>query len=184
VTEPVIRTERLVLRAPRPEDLQACAALLGDYEVAKMLSRVPYPYDLELGRVFLSDAAARWSNWKEADELNFHIDHEGQMIGGTSFRSLRETPKIGYWLGRSYWGKGFISEAAGAALGWLFANTAHERVACEAMTDNPGSLRVAEKLGFKTVGEIDCASLSRGKTMPALRMELTREDFLNGLRSV
>ncbi|MBN9668704.1 GNAT family N-acetyltransferase [Roseibium aggregatum] len=179
-----VKTERLVLRAPRQEDLQACAALLGDYDVAKMLSRVPYPYDLDQGRVFLSDAVARWSDWKEADELNFHIDHEGRMIGGTSFRTLRETPKIGYWLGRPYWGKGLMSEAAGAALGWLFENTAHERVACEAMTENPGSLRVAEKLGFKRVGEVSCASLSRGASMPALRTELTREDFLNGLRSV
>jgi len=46
-----IRTRRLVLRPPHNDDLKRCAALLGDYEVVKMLSRVPYPYDLDAGRV-------------------------------------------------------------------------------------------------------------------------------------
>jgi len=177
---PEIETERLVLRAPRLEDLPRCAELLGDYEVAKMLSRVPYPYDLDAGRTFLGGAVARWSDWKEADELNFHIDLDGQMIGGTSFRTLRETPKIGYWLGRPWWGRGIMSEALVAALTWLFRNTDHQLVACEAMTENRASLGVAKKIGFREVGEVGCASLSRGGTVPAIRAELTRTDFLNG----
>ncbi|MEP3046821.1 MAG: hypothetical protein ABJL55_02145 [Roseibium sp.] len=39
MTLPVIKTERLVLRIPAEQDLERCAELLGDYEVAKMLSR-------------------------------------------------------------------------------------------------------------------------------------------------
>ncbi|MGX1498023.1 RimJ/RimL family protein N-acetyltransferase [Labrenzia sp. MBR-25] len=177
---PVLKTERLILRAPRPEDLGRCAELLGDYEVAKMLSRVTYPYDLEQGRAFLALSAKRWTNWQEAEELGFQIDCEGEMIGGVSFKKLRETPEIGYWLGRAYWGKGYMSEAAQAAVAWLFENTDHKVVACEAMTENPASLGVARKLGFREVGEVGCASVSRGCTMPAIRTELTRTDFLNG----
>jgi RimJ/RimL family protein N-acetyltransferase len=177
---PALKTERLILRAPRPEDLGRCAELLGDYEVAKMLSRVTYPYDLEQGRAFLALSAKRWTNWQEAEELGFQIDCEGEMIGGVSFKKLRETPEIGYWLGRAYWGKGYMSEAAQAAVAWLFENTDHKVVACEAMTENPASLGVARKLGFREVGEVGCASVSRGCTMPAIRTELTRTDFLNG----
>ena len=177
---PALKTERLILRAPRPEDLDRCAELLGDYEVAKMLSRVTYPYDLEQGRAFLALSAKRWTNWQEAEELGFQIDCEGEMIGGVSFKKLRETPEIGYWLGRAYWGKGYMSEAAQAAVAWLFENTDHKVVACEAMTENPASLGVARKLGFREVGEVGCASVSRGCTMPAIRTELTRTDFLNG----
>jgi RimJ/RimL family protein N-acetyltransferase len=177
---PVLKTERLILRAPRPEDLDRCAELLGDYEVAKMLSRVTYPYDLEQGRAYLALSAERWSNWQEAEELGFQIECEGEMIGGVSFKKLRETPEIGYWLGRAYWGKGYMSEAAQAAVAWLFENTDHKVVACEAMTENPASLGVARKLGFREVGEVGCASVSRGCTMPAIRTELTRTDFLNG----
>lgn len=180
MSAPVIETERLVLRAPCPEDLQSCARLLGDYEVAKMLSRVPYPYDLEGGRAYLARSVARWQNVSEADEVGFHFDHDGEMIGGMGFKKLQATPEIGYWLGRPYWGRGFMSEAVRAAVTWLFENTGHQRLAGEAMLENAGSLKVLEKLGFRLVGEVDCASVSRGETVPALRMEVTRTEFLNG----
>ncbi len=177
---PVLETERLVLRAPGPEDVDRCAELLGDYEVSKMLSRVPYPYDIETGRVHLANAAERWQDWRNAEELGFQIDHEGQMIGGLGFKKLRQTPEIGYWLGRPYWGKGFMSEALCAAVSWLFENTGHQIVACEAMTENPASLQVAKKVGFREVGQVDCASVSRGGIVPAIRAEVTQKEFLNG----
>ncbi|ASP35778.1 GNAT family N-acetyltransferase [Labrenzia sp. VG12] len=175
-----LKTDRLQLRAPCPEDLQSCAELLGDYEVAKMLSRVPYPYDLDAGKAYLSRSVERWRDIETADELGLHIDHNGRMIGGMGFKKLQETPEIGYWLGRPYWGKGFMSEAVEAAVTWLFQNTGHERLAGEAMTENSGSLKVLEKLGFRLVGEVGCKSVSRGTTIPALRMEVTRTEFLNG----
>ncbi len=181
MSNPVIRTSRLVLRAPNPEDLDRCAVLLGDYEVAKMLSRVPYPYDLELGRQYLARSVKRWENIADADELGFHIDHEGDLIGGVGFKKLQETPEIGYWLGRPYWGKGFMSEALDAAIGWMFENTGHERLACEAMTENQASIKVMEKAGFRPVGEVGCASVSRGETLPAIRSEMTRTDYLSSL---
>ncbi|WP_299475854.1 GNAT family N-acetyltransferase [uncultured Roseibium sp.] len=177
----VIETERLVVRPPRADDIDRCAELLGDYEVAKMLSRVPYPYDLEQGRQYLEKSLARWENLAEADELGFHIDHEGELIGGLGFKKLQETPEIGYWLGRPYWGKGFMSEALNAAICWVFENTAHERLACEAMTENPASIKVMERTGFRPVGEVSCVSVSRGETLPAIRSEMTRADFMRGL---
>lgn len=161
-------------------DLERCAELLGDYEVARMLSRVPHPYELERGRTSLQASVDRWADWKSAGDLGFQIDHEGEMIGGFAFKKLQETPEIGYWLGRPYWGRGFMSEALGGALAWLFANTDHRLVACEAMTENPASLHLARKQGFRGSDVVDCASVSRGVTVPAIRMELTRTQFLNG----
>ncbi|MET1413426.1 GNAT family N-acetyltransferase [Roseibium sp. HPY-6] len=178
---PVLETGRLVLRPPHADDIDRCAELLGDYQVAKMLSRVPYPYDLEQGRQYLERSVARWENLAEADELGFHIDHEGELIGGLGFKKLQGTPEIGYWLGRAYWGKGFMSEALNAAIGWVFENTIHERLACEAMMENPASIKVMERTGFRPVGEVNCASVSRGETLPAIRSEMTRADFMRGL---
>ncbi|MCV0429887.1 MAG: GNAT family N-acetyltransferase [Roseibium sp.] len=176
-----VKTDRLILRRPELKDLDRCAELLGDYDVAKMLSRVPYPYDLEQGRAYLQKSVERWQDPAIADELGFHFDLEGQMIGGLGFKKLQETPEIGYWLGRPYWGKGFMTEALTAAIKWLFQNSDHERLACEAMTDNPASLKVMEKTGFCQVGEVGCTSVSRGATLPAIRTELTRVEFLDGL---
>lgn len=181
MSAPRIETERLVLRGPRISDLDRCAELLDDYDVAKMLARVPYPYDLETGKAFLARAAENWADRAQADGLVFCIDHDGWMIGCLGFDKLRQTPHLGYWLGRRWWGRGFMSEAARAALGWFFQNTDHARVTSEAMTENPASLKVMEKLGFRAVGEGECSSLARGGAVPSIRTELLREDFVKDL---
>jgi RimJ/RimL family protein N-acetyltransferase len=41
---PIIETRRLTLRAPRIEDASRIAALCGDYAIAKMTTRMPWPY--------------------------------------------------------------------------------------------------------------------------------------------
>ena len=40
----ILESERLILRPPGPSDVPAMAVWLGDYDVAKMTSRVPHPY--------------------------------------------------------------------------------------------------------------------------------------------
>lgn len=178
MTFAAIKTDRLTLRAAEDRDLHAIARLLGDYEVAKMLSRVPYPYDLEAGKTWIASAKQRASNWNTADELPFIVDHEGELIGCVSFRALQQTPQIGYWLGRPYWGYGYMSEAVVAAVGWIFHNTGHETVVSEAMDENVASLRVMIKAGFKVLGETTCESIARGCALPATRAEVGRADFM------
>ncbi|MBX8828671.1 hypothetical protein HBA93_23975, partial [Ochrobactrum sp. SFR4] len=41
---PVQLTERLVLRLPHEEDIDALAVLADNVNVARMLARLPYPY--------------------------------------------------------------------------------------------------------------------------------------------
>ncbi|GGB46523.1 N-acetyltransferase [Roseibium aquae] len=177
MTAPRINTARLRLRAPGSADLERCALLLGDYEVAKMLSRVPYPYDMEAGKAFLSCAAENWKSWPRSAEANFLIDCGGEMIGGISFKALHETPEIGYWLGRAYWGQGYIGEAIGAAIEWFFAATDHEILLGMAMEENERSINAMIKCGFEQVGRSASMSLARGDYVPDVVMKLTREAF-------
>ena len=174
-----IRTDRLVLRQPHEADLPEIARLLGDFEVVKNLSRVPYPYDMDAGRKWLKLAAESWQNPAQAQDLSAMMTLEGRVAGCISLKSLQLNPEIGYWLGRDYWGRGLMSEAAGAMVSWFFANTGHERLAGEAMTDNPASLRVLMKAGFRITGDAVCNSLSRGCDVPAVRTEIRRQDLMN-----
>lgn len=173
-----LAAHRITLRPPVLEDLELLVALLDDYDVAKMLSRVPHPYDQDAGRAWIEGAQHRWRDLQNADELAFAIDHDGGMAGCVSFRALHETPVIGYWLGQRHWGKGLMGEAVQAALGWLFSATDHDTVVSEAMAENPGSLRILEKAGFRKVAEVSCPSAARGADLPAIRLELTRSEFI------
>lgn len=172
---PVIETGRLTLRPPNEGDLDRIVDLIGDYGVSSMLSRVPHPYTQADGRAWLARSAAPEIH----GERVFAIDNGEGLVGAVSFRDLHKTPVIGYWLGRPYWGRGYMSEAVRAALGWLFGATDHDRVIGEAMNENPASLKVQEKMGFTIVGETACESRARGEARPATRMELKRTDFNN-----
>ncbi|EFO32951.1 acetyltransferase [Roseibium sp. TrichSKD4] len=177
MTNTQIKTQRLVLRQPRASDIQMIAQHLGDYEVAKMLARVPYPYDLETGRQRLQKIIEWWEKPSSAPELVFHVDHKGQMIGSVSFKALHETPEIGYWLGRPHWGQGMMSEAVAAAIDWLFQTTDHEMVLGTAMEENTNSLNVLTKCGFEAIGRSASMSLARGDYVPDIVMKLTRNAF-------
>ncbi|MBO6754690.1 MAG: GNAT family N-acetyltransferase [Roseibium sp.] len=179
----VIKTDRLVLRPPAVSDLERCAELLGDHEVAKMLARVPHPYDLAKGREFLRRSAANWAHWPAGDDVVFFVTRDNDLIGGVSVRALQDTPLIGYWLGRSHWGNGLMTEAVFAVVDWLFRVMNHQLIASEAMTDNPASLKVMQKTGFRTVGRTERDSASRGCKVAAIRTELRRADFLDSFKT-
>ena len=44
---PILETERLTLRAPRPEDVTAIVLLANDRRIAENTARLPHPYGVE-----------------------------------------------------------------------------------------------------------------------------------------
>ena len=57
--------------------------------------------------------------------------------------------EIGYWVGKPYWGQGFIPEAAKALLSRCFNELALDAVWCGYYDGNDKSKRVCEKCGFR-----------------------------------
>lgn len=162
-----LRTQRLELRPARDSDLGRLVALVGDYEVSKMLAVVPHPYTVEDGKAWLEKA-------RSGNEAVFVIDDGSGLIGAVGVRDPHGDPSIGYWLGRPFWGMGYMSEAVKAVVDWVFGNTDAARIRSEAMQENPGSLRVQRKLGLVEIGSGTCESRARGSGLPSIRTELTR----------
>ena len=50
----ILESERLILRPPGPRDIQSITVWLGDYDVARMTSRVPHPYNEDDAEAFLA----------------------------------------------------------------------------------------------------------------------------------
>ena len=50
-----LKTERLVLRAPRPQDATALVRLLADRRIAINTARIPYPYGSADAEEFIAD---------------------------------------------------------------------------------------------------------------------------------
>jgi Acetyltransferases, including N-acetylases of ribosomal proteins len=59
---------------------------------------------------------------------------------------------LAYHLGKDYWGQGYATEAAKAVLESAFSIPEIVRVSADALTTNPASSRVLEKVGMKFEG--------------------------------
>jgi len=175
-----ICTERLLLRPLRPTDAEALYTLFGDWEVIRWLSTPPWPYTLDDARSFIAGQLAL-----EATETDYlAITLEGALIGGIDCRSTRAAEAasrsrvLGYWLGQPFWGRGYMTEAARAFVGHLFASTAEDAIFSGAFADNAASLRVQNKLGFERSGEDMRYCRPHGEKRVHVNTRLARLQFL------
>jgi RimJ/RimL family protein N-acetyltransferase len=169
---PVIETRRIVLRPHRMEDADAIANSLGDFAVARMLTRVPAPYDREDGRDWLNMVTSGLK-----PDWHFAITLDGVHVGVVSLEIRHGLWHVGYWLNRFYWGKGIMSEAVEAALDRFFRRLPGAEILGGAFADNPASLRLLEARGFRTVGVQEVFSKARNVMAPLVEFRLSQTDF-------
>ncbi|SNY90688.1 Protein N-acetyltransferase, RimJ/RimL family [Cohaesibacter sp. ES.047] len=175
---PILRSKRLVLRMPQPQDAPALEHYLSAYEVSSYLTEVPHPYP--------TGSAVDWieRQHKGISGLNLVITLDSRLIGGIGLKpsSQRElglfAPSIGYWLAPPFWGKGFMQEAARRLLDWYMPLEPTERISAAAYEDNKRSLKVLSGLGFCEVGRGVVYSPVRGIEVPRIEMELTADIYL------
>jgi 8-oxo-dGTP diphosphatase len=175
-----LATERLVLRPYRAEDAEALHRLINDFPVSKNLAAVPFPYDRELADAWIASTAKTL-----AEGSAFHLaitGHEGEqemLVGGAGLRIDRavRTARLGYWVGRQFWGHGVASEAAGRLARWALANLDIDRLEATAASDNPASIAVLRRIGFRHVGEGVENFVARRGSHRVLRFEAGRDDL-------
>jgi RimJ/RimL family protein N-acetyltransferase len=144
----LIETPRLNLRAPRPRDAEAVAAIANDIRIAENTARLPHPYTIEDAEAFVLELN------RGDPEVAFLITvSSGEIIGVCGIRtSDRRGPELGYWVGVRYWGQGYATEAARAVIGHAFTEFGHSALSASARVSNPASRRVLEKCGFQWSG--------------------------------
>ncbi|MBW6424509.1 GNAT family N-acetyltransferase [Rhizobium sp. XQZ8] len=170
---PVITTKRLVLRPHKLSDASAIAESLGDFKVARMLARVPQPYDLQDGLDWLvTQASGLLPDWTLAITTgdDVHIGMVGLEMRGARWR-------LGYWLNRLYWDRGYMTEAVAGTLERFFRRMPDTEIYSGAFADNLGSLNIQKKLGFRIVDANEIFSLSRNRMVPHIETMLLPEDF-------
>lgn len=94
------------------------------------------------------------------------------MVGCVLFKKLQLVLEFGYWLGRFFWGKGYMSEVVQVVICWFFENISYLVLVGEVMVDNLVFLKVMEKIGFWVVGEVGCVSVFCGIMVLVICVEL------------
>ncbi len=162
-----MKTARLTLRPLRADDAGRIAVLGGDWEVASMTGRIPYPYS--------EVAALQWVQDLAEGEIVFGIEHAGELIGICGYSPSGDgSAELGYWIGKPYWGEGFATEAADALMTYGFTKGGIKRFVCCHFADNVQSGRVAAKLGFRASGPCTGWSEARQLHLPTVAYERRR----------
>ncbi len=175
-----IATERLVLRPFRPDDAEALHRLINDWEVTRNLSVVPFPYQREM-----ADDWIAITRKKIAEGNQYHLAITGQDDGREMVLGaigVRINPKsrdavLGYWVGKRFWGHGVATEAAHRFVRWAMANLEIDRLEANVFTDNPGSMAVLARIGFRQTGEAVEYSAARRAEARVLCYEAARSDL-------
>ncbi len=164
------RTPRLLLRPGFPEDAPALAGAISDKAVVMNLAVVPWPYTLRDAEAFLASPRD-----PVLPSLLIFERTTGapQLVGSCGLaRRASGAVELGYWIARSFWGRGYATEACRALLD-IARMLGLPSLEGSHFLDNPASGRVLEKLGFESTGLVaPRLSCARGTDVPARLMRL------------
>jgi [ribosomal protein S5]-alanine N-acetyltransferase len=138
-------------------DASAFVEHLREKQIYDQTLNIPYPY---------TDADAEgWIRLvaKETEQrgqsVNWAVRRgDGYLIGGIGFHGLEERNRhraeIGYWLAKSYWNQGIMTDAVKAVTQYGFEKLGLVRVTALVFHFNGGSARVLEKSGYQYEGRL------------------------------
>jgi RimJ/RimL family protein N-acetyltransferase/ketosteroid isomerase-like protein len=142
-----VQGDGFLLRPWREGDRAALLRHADDPDVARNLRLLPHPYDDAAADAWLAHAAA-----DPPPRGIWAIDVAGEAVGCLALERGADVEassyEIGYWLGRSHWGRGLATAAVRLATELAWMDPAVARVQAGVFAWNAASMRVLEKAGY------------------------------------
>ena len=138
-----LETERLIIRTASREEM---LRIIDSQTDAVM--KAAY-------REMLDGAEAHPDLW-EWYAIRMIEKKDGEHIGDLCFKGKNcdGSAEIGYGIYEEYRGRGYATEAVGAAVSWALRQSGVMRIEAETDPDNKASQRVLAKCGFIPTGEV------------------------------
>ncbi|MCP5037939.1 MAG: GNAT family N-acetyltransferase [Rhodobacteraceae bacterium] len=162
-----IKTDRLVLRRVQPFDLEDLHMLVSDYEVVNMTANWPWPADISFTK-------SRCTPYPRDKGMVGVVFRGAELVGMMGVNVGSDGPGLGYMFAQAHWGNGYATEIGHALIAHVFATYDWSSVSAGVFSDNPASIRVLEKLGFREAAPSMGNSAARGGQFPMRNFVLER----------
>lgn len=162
--QPVIETDRFVLRPVRKSDMGLIELYASDKRVATMTTSIPHPLPPGVTEAFVTRAMQ-----EEREEDVWVMD--GLKTGGAEVMGViglermdRNQSEVAYWVAPPYWNTGLASDAVQAL---VEANPMDNATMFGSVfQNNPASARVLTHCGFEYLGDAEAFCIARDATVP------------------
>lgn len=145
---PSFETNRLMLRGVEINDAPSYQKNFANFDIIQYLSfRVPWPYPENGAELFIKDMVlpnqglTRWT-WGI-----FLKENPQEIIGVVELFHPGIPENRGFWLAKSFWGKGLMTEATKPVMDFAFTTLGLESVILSNAVQNNRARRIKEKAG-------------------------------------
>ena len=145
-----METDRLILRKWRLSDAESLYEYASDPDVGPIAGWQPHK-SIDESREVIKNVFCGAECYaiceKGADRAIGAV--ELKLNGHTDMTGRDDECELGYWLGKPFWGRGYMPEAAGRLIRRGFTELGMKKIWCGYYDGNMKSKRVQEKLGFR-----------------------------------
>lgn len=181
-TNPTIRAERVLLRAPTISDFPQWARVRDDSRSFLAPWEPIWPAD-DLTKLAFRRRIRRYQreirNGTGYPFFVFSPDGE-TLLGGLTLsqvqRGVTQSAILGYWMSASHAGKGLMGAAVRAVIGFAFDTLHLNRLEAACLPHNEASIRLLEKVGFQREGYARKYLCIDGRWQDHLLYGLIRDD--------
>ena len=175
----ILKGKRIYLRPLRMSDARQMAELAKDKSVARF-TRIPHPYTIKDAYKFLKISEKKWRN---NQDFHFGIFLRNNTyignIGIHQISKLNNKCEIGYWLGKKFREKGYMTEATILILKFIFDKLKLHRVEVTVHPENIRSQKLVERIGGKYEGYMREGINLKGKFVDAKLYGILKKDVKN-----
>lgn len=168
-------TSRLMLKPYQKLDAERYSMLANNVDVQALDFGVSLPFEVINAKRKIEHYIDLWS---KGSCYAFAVWHKEEkcLIGGTLLMVYPDhgLGELGYWMGQSYWGKGFATEAASAVIHFAFTELNLQKVFAQHIAENDASGHVLSKVGMSKEGVLRRHWVKEGR-----RVDLVQYGIIN-----
>jgi RimJ/RimL family protein N-acetyltransferase len=144
----------IILRKLKATDADSITLYINDKSIVKWLISVPYPYKKNFAEQFIR---SRFNERRTKKSFTFGVTLKSvdEVIGIIDLSDIDWEDKkaeIGYWIGKKFWGQGYMTEAINLTSEFGFRELKLNKIYARVFEGNQASMKILEKNNFRREG--------------------------------